>query len=117
MSTDLDFYALLANNNAEALVQHAVEHFRTQEGAETKQEEEPLQKLKLFLTAAAAEADRLLKESKYIAELDHTLLGDELFRLPAGYFQVKPFLFPPFPFLLSLSLFLSSCSTQEVGTT
>ena len=90
MSINLDFYALMANNDVEALVRQVLQHGKQEEDdPNERKEEEQLEQLKLFLTSAATEADRLLKESKYIAQLDEALLGDELFRLPAGYFQVR----------------------------
>ena len=84
-SPNFDFFQLLNDKDADTFVKYVLQHQGALEGEEN---EAALQELKLFLTQAQAEIDRLQQETRFIPQLDANILGETLYVLPPGYFQV-----------------------------
>ena len=87
--SNFDFFHFLKTRTSDAFVKQVLDHQMHVEG---KENEVALEELKLFLSSAQSEIDRMQQETRYIPELNEHILGKVLFILPPGYFQV--FLLP-----------------------
>ena len=69
--------------NYEGFIQACIDHDTSESKIKA------LTKFQSFFKKSLSEVERQIKEEKYIKDLSPEIIGDTLFTLPMGYFQVK----------------------------